>query len=422
MQVEGMFDVPQVRASSVEWELPDELVQLSAQSFEANDIADPGYVRSAWNVGLIVGPSGSGKTTVARALWPDAFGAELDWPEDRSVLDAFDPSMSVKDVVGLLNAVGFGSPPSWLRPFHVLSTGEQFRATLARLLATDADPDRHGRVHVAGLIGGSLRSARTRSRRPCAAPASASSPSRPTKTCCLAATRLGLPAGLQRLRVEASSTPPRARFDVAGCERDVWRALSPSSLSERRPARRGSLLRAVDYEDEPVAFCAVYKFPHPKVKNIMTIHRIVVLPDWQGIGLGGGSASQSARRQKAYGYRTRITLAHPTLIRSMAASDLWKLDGRANAPSRSAKPKRLVKQHANPRKLATQAGVRPGAPSSTSDHEGNLALAAVGIARRPRRQADRDAALAGPEVETRSWHGAEVGVSSGSASPSMPRS
>src|SRR5207247_1429153 len=31
--------------------------------------------------------------------------------------------------------VGFSSPPAWLRPFHVLSTGEQFRASLARLLA-----------------------------------------------------------------------------------------------------------------------------------------------------------------------------------------------------------------------------------------------------------------------------------------------
>src|SRR5262249_48965391 len=32
-------------------------------------------------------------------------------------------------------AVGFALPPAWLRPFHVLSTGQQFRATLARLLA-----------------------------------------------------------------------------------------------------------------------------------------------------------------------------------------------------------------------------------------------------------------------------------------------
>src|SRR5690606_16358303 len=30
---------------------------------------------------------------------------------------------------------GFSSPPAWLRPFHVLSNGEQFRVTMARALA-----------------------------------------------------------------------------------------------------------------------------------------------------------------------------------------------------------------------------------------------------------------------------------------------
>ncbi len=32
-------------------------------------------------------------------------------------------------------ALGFSSPPAWLRPFHLLSNGEQFRVTLARALA-----------------------------------------------------------------------------------------------------------------------------------------------------------------------------------------------------------------------------------------------------------------------------------------------
>ena len=43
--------------------------------------------------------------------------------------------MPIKDIVALLSAVGFASPPAWLRPFHVLSTGQQFRVTLALLLA-----------------------------------------------------------------------------------------------------------------------------------------------------------------------------------------------------------------------------------------------------------------------------------------------
>ena len=61
------------------------------------------------------------------------------WPKGQSVLDAFPAGMAIKDVVALLSSVGFSSPPSWLRPFHVLSTGEQFRVGLARLLAHAPD-------------------------------------------------------------------------------------------------------------------------------------------------------------------------------------------------------------------------------------------------------------------------------------------
>src|SRR5262249_44859527 len=43
--------------------------------------------------------------------------------------------LSVKEVTALLSSVGFSSPPAWLRPYHVLSTGQQFRVSLARLLA-----------------------------------------------------------------------------------------------------------------------------------------------------------------------------------------------------------------------------------------------------------------------------------------------
>ena len=48
---------------------------------------------------------------------------------------AFPPGMSIKDICALLSSVGFSSPPAWLRPYRVLSTGQQFRVTLARLLA-----------------------------------------------------------------------------------------------------------------------------------------------------------------------------------------------------------------------------------------------------------------------------------------------
>src|SRR5437588_334440 len=118
-QVRGIFDLPEEKTSCLTWQV---ILPIESRS---------------WNIGLIVGPSGCGKSTIARQMWsqPWHFSNSLAWPTTKSVLDAFPNSMPVKEVVAFLSAVGFSSPPAWLRPFHVLSTGQQFRATLARLLA-----------------------------------------------------------------------------------------------------------------------------------------------------------------------------------------------------------------------------------------------------------------------------------------------
>jgi GNAT superfamily N-acetyltransferase len=120
-----------------------------------------------WQIGMIVGPSGSGKTTLARQLFGKQFIEHVDWPMDRAVIDCFeklslvpghlsfvkgakackaqetkdqgqgtrDQRLSIHDITGLLTAVGFSSPPSWIKPYHVLSGGERFRCDLARALA-----------------------------------------------------------------------------------------------------------------------------------------------------------------------------------------------------------------------------------------------------------------------------------------------
>jgi len=87
-----------------------------------------------------VGPSGCGKSTVLRALAPDAASDRFAWSDDSAVVDDFDQEASVRDVCDLLSSVGFSSPPGWLKPYRVLSNGEQFRVRMARVLA-EAKPD-----------------------------------------------------------------------------------------------------------------------------------------------------------------------------------------------------------------------------------------------------------------------------------------
>jgi len=88
-----------------------------------------------WRVGLVVGPSGSGKSSIGRRIWGDAaFHEGFGWPKNKPIIDAIVPSGSFDQVTASLSAVGLGDVPAWLRPFAVLSTGERFRAELARLV------------------------------------------------------------------------------------------------------------------------------------------------------------------------------------------------------------------------------------------------------------------------------------------------
>ena len=117
-QLRGLFDLPAEATSRLEW-----------------TVALPLEERP-WNIGLITGPSGCGKSTVARRLWPAEVehSGRLSWPTNQALVDAFPEALSIKEVTALLSSVGFSSPPAWLRPFGVLSTGQQFRATLAEEL------------------------------------------------------------------------------------------------------------------------------------------------------------------------------------------------------------------------------------------------------------------------------------------------
>lgn len=97
--------------------------------------ADIDLESAPWKIGIIVGPSGSGKTSMGRALWGREAIYAPSWPANLPVIDAITPGGSFDDVTAALSSVGLGSVPTWLRPYPVLSNGEQFRANLARLIA-----------------------------------------------------------------------------------------------------------------------------------------------------------------------------------------------------------------------------------------------------------------------------------------------
>src|SRR3989304_85177 len=162
-QVAGMFDVP-LKARATEGfriGIPNDLLEIdgerrkdcsgqpaeggvdSRQCETASGFVDPSsfiphpstdHPSTPWRIGLIVGPSGSGKSTVARKLFGTHLYQRKEWPSERAVVDGLG-ELPIKQITGIFTTVGFSSPPSWVKPYHVLSNGEQFRCDLARAIS-----------------------------------------------------------------------------------------------------------------------------------------------------------------------------------------------------------------------------------------------------------------------------------------------
>lgn len=85
-----------------------------------------------WSIGVIVGGSGTGKSTIAKELFGEHIITGFDYSAS-SVVDDM-PKANIDVITRMFYAVGFGSVPSWLKPYSVLSNGEKMRMDLARAL------------------------------------------------------------------------------------------------------------------------------------------------------------------------------------------------------------------------------------------------------------------------------------------------
>lgn len=338
-QVEGIFDVPAAEISTVQIEIPDSLVGV--------------YDERDWNVGLIVGPSGSGKSSVARELWPDRYVdavRDFDWPDDKAVVDVLDAP--IKEATRMLTSVGFGSPPAWLRPYNVLSTGEQFRVSLARALLEREEPVMDEFTSVVDRQVAQYGSATTqkivreRDQRFVAV------------TCHFDVMEWLNPDWVFRPDTGQMEWPrgslqrPEIELEVRRVNREAWTVFGPHHYLS------GNLHVAAHcvggfIGDECVAFFAWYRFPHPRAKDIMIGHRVVVLPDYQGFGFGSRLCDFVGQMLASEGDRLHITTAHPARVHHMRRSPRWTELKGTNLPSKSKKPKRLIKQHQSLRKLTT---------------------------------------------------------------------
>lgn len=283
-----------------------------------------------WTVGLVVGPSGSGKTTVAGELWSEQLAAPVEpWPQDRAIVDAFPEGMTASQVTECFTRVGLSSVPAWIRPFHCLSNGEQFRATMARALA-GADPampvvvDEFTSVvdrQVAQVVSHTVQ-----------------------KWCRKTGQRfVGVSCHYDildwlqpdwvldmstRVFTWRSVQPrPRISLDVHEVPVAAWTLFKQHHYLSGAIHKGAKCFCAFD-GDTPVAFICYLHFPHPHAKNIKMGHRTVVLPDWQGLGIAGRLKEWLGDRLAEQGFRYRSAVVHPVMKHLLASSPRWRLVSR----------------------------------------------------------------------------------------------
>lgn len=93
-----------------------------------------------WKLGLVVGPSGSGKTSIGKKVFGEEYFYNPEsWASDKPIIDDIGYEKGFEDITRSLSGVGLGSVPTWLRPYCVLSNGEKFRANLAKIICDEPD-------------------------------------------------------------------------------------------------------------------------------------------------------------------------------------------------------------------------------------------------------------------------------------------
>jgi ABC-type lipoprotein export system ATPase subunit len=280
-----------------------------------------------WNIGMIVGASGTGKTTILKELFKEFEITEFPFVSD-AVINDMPKESSTKDIHKMFNSVGFSSPPSWLKPYAVLSNGEKMRVELAYSLL-----QKKGMIVFDEFTSVVDRQV----------------------------------AKVGSFAVQKAVRKNDKKFIAVGCHYDVEEWLMPDwvfdtntmtmKYNKRRLERRPSLTaRIYETKDKKRYWdmfsryhylnhsinnaCNFYvleingvicgidsflHFPHPKVKNMKREHRLVVHPDYQGLGLGSFLCDNVSKLLTKQGFRIRSVTTNPSLSWARNKSKNWKL-------------------------------------------------------------------------------------------------
>lgn len=279
-----------------------------------------------WNIGVVYGGSGTGKTTILK----NYFKKEMDksyFDNSKSLISNFD-WLEPKDATFLLSAMGLSSVPTWLRPFNTLSNGEQYRANLAYIVGSAKQNeviliDEYTSVvdrDVAKAMSNALQKYIRRT----------------NKRIVLASCHFDIMEWLQpdwiyspskgRLEIAPSLRQPNFELQIFRCRYETWKLFKQNHyLTE--DLNKAAKCFVILFNDKPIAFMAILPFPSGVIQNGYRISRIVVLPDFQGLGIGFKICDWFAQVYKNDNKTIYIKTSNPALWSVFNNSKNWLFCG-----------------------------------------------------------------------------------------------
>lgn len=299
----------------------DEYTRYVCESFDIQDTKKTiveisnnlNYCNSfEWNIGVVYGGSGSGKTTLLKH-----FGTiqDVNFDNKKSLVSNFH-WLNPNEACALLSAMGLSSVPTWLRPFHLLSNGEQYRAKLAYLVSITNDKDVILIDEFTSVVDRDVAKAMSFSLQKYIR--------KMNKKIIVASCHYDIMEWLLpdwsysalKERVEKHDYlrqgRPKINLQVSRCESKTYDLFKKHHYMTQAVNKAFKFI-LFEWNDKPIAIAVIGMQTSGGISKAYRDSRIVVLPDYQGLGIGTSISNFIGGICKSIGYRYFTKTIHPAL-------------------------------------------------------------------------------------------------------------
>lgn len=281
------------------------------------------HIGSKWNIGVVYGGSGTGKTTILK----NYFKKEMDksnFDNSKSLISNFD-WLEPKEATFLLSAMGLSSVPTWLRPFNTLSNGEQYRANLAFIVGKAKDNETILIDEYTSVVDRDVAKAMSNALQKYIR--------RTNKKIVLASCHFDIMEWLQpnwiyspskgRLEIASQLRQPKIELSIFRCRYETWNLFKQHHyLTE--DLNLAAKCFVITFNDKPCAFIAILPSPSGYYKNGFRVSRLVVIPDFQGLGIGYKILNYISSLYLTDKKTMYIKTSNPSLTNNLENNLKWK--------------------------------------------------------------------------------------------------